>query len=172
MTMTLAYLSEICRFFLVFILLASAWGKTANSGRFAQSLATDFQVPVALSMPLTWAILGLEWCAFGLLASAGPWARVGGGLALLLMIVFSAVMLEVILRRRHAYCHCFGRSTHPISALDLARNSLYIASCSFYLLNPVSTPSSGLQAQLSLVLVAFIGFFLSIRLHELKQLMN
>ncbi len=170
--MDVVYISELCRLLILIVLVSSAYTKTTDIGSFATSLADDFYVPVAYSRPVALAVAGLEWLAFFSVLSGGSWGRVGAILAVVLFVVFSAVMLEAILKRRRVFCNCFGRTKHPVSSLDLLRNTLYVAASGFYVLNAPYEIPGGLLAQLSLILAAALCFLLSSSMHEIKNLLR
>lgn len=166
------YISELCRLLVLIVLLSAACTKMMDIAGFATSLSNDFHVPVAFSKPVAFGVVGIEWLAFLGVLLDGSRGRVGAGLALLIFIAFSAVMLEAIIKGRRVLCNCFGRSKQPISSVDLLRNTGYVAAAGFYLLNaPYETPGGSL-AQLALFLAAVLCFLLSVSMHEIKNLLR
>ncbi len=166
------YLSELCRLLVLIVLLSAAYAKTMDMTAFAASLSNDFHVPAAFSRQAAFCVVVVEWLAFLAVLLGGSHGRIGAGLALLLLIAFSAVMLEAIVKGRRVVCSCFGRSTHPISSIDLLRNAGYIAAAGFYLVNAPYEMRGGWWAQISLLLAAALCFVVSVSMHEIRNLLR
>jgi len=165
------YLAEACRLLVLVVLVFAAATKSVDIARFATSLTDDFRVPGALGTPLAIAIAGSEWLAAALTLAGGTWARIGVALALLLFTAFTAIVAETVIRKRQAFCSCFGRARHALSTLDLIRNAFYLLACGYYLLQgPV--PIAGVLAQLALLMVAVLCFLISISLNQIRQLLR
>ena len=133
--------------------------------------ADDFRVPGALGRPLAIASAGSEWLAAALTLAGGTWARIGVALALLLFTAFTAVVAEAVIRKRQAFCSCFGRARHALSTLDLLRNAFYLLACGYYLLQ-APVPIAGVLAQVALLMVAVLCFLISISLNQIRQLLR
>lgn len=166
-----AYLAETCRLFLLVAFGYAAWTKTINPASFSGSLEDSFRVPARLVRPLAAVVIAAEWTAVALMLS-GVWARAGVGLALLLLLAFTTAIAGIVIDKRQAYCSCFGRSPHPVSAVDLVRNSLYILAGGYYLLRAAPPTGIELVAQSALLMVAISCFLVSIRLNEIRLLLR
>ncbi|MBA2237870.1 MAG: hypothetical protein H0W24_04105 [Lysobacter sp.] len=166
-----SYLAETCRLFLLVAFAFAAWTKTVDTAGFSASLEESFRVPARLVGPLTAFVIAAEWIAVALMLS-GAWARAGVAMALLLLLAFTTAVAAIVIEKRQAYCSCFGRTPHPVSAVDLVRNSLYILACGYYLLHAASPASIELVAQSALLMVAVWCFLVSIRLNEIRLLLR
>jgi len=172
MSMEAVYLAEACRLLVLVVLVFAAATKSVDLPQFATSLTDDFRVPGALGMPLALAIAGSEWLAAGLTLAGGTWARLGVALALLLFATFTAIVAEAVIRKRQAFCSCFGRARHALSALDLIRNAFYLLACAYYLFQAPASITAGVLAQLALLMVALLCFLISISLNQIRQLLR
>ena len=172
MSMEAVYLAEACRLLVLVVLVFAAANKSVDMPRFAMSLTDDFRVPAALGMPLAIVIVGSEWLAAALTLAGGAWARIGVALALLLFVGFTTIVAEAVLRKRVAYCSCFGRARHALSALDLLRNAFYLLAGGYYLFQAPMPLAAGVPAQLALLMVALLCFLISISLHPIRQLLR
>lgn len=167
------HVAELCRLLVVIVLVASALAKSANMAAFAASLESDFAVPAALGRPGAIAIAAAEWAAAMAMLSGGDWARFGAGLALVLLVVFTAAVAQVVVMKRRVACQCFGQSGHTLSWLDLARNTIYLVAVAVFLLWGGTTPvPGGLMAQLLMGLAAGVCFLVSISLHDVRNLVR
>lgn len=171
-TMETAYLAEACRYLILLVLVVAAWTKMADIDRFATSLVDHFRVTSNAAKPLATAIVATEGLAGALVLSGGERSPVGVALALLLLVVFTGVIVEAIVRKRQAYCSCFGRAAHPVSPIDLVRNTVYILACSVYLLNTPYLAPIGAMTHLALLLAAALSFLISIHASEIWQLLR
>jgi hypothetical protein len=75
-------------------------------------------------------VVALEWVAVILLAA--PWSlagmvAAGFGVAALLLVVFSVVLVGVIRRGVAVGCRCFGSTTRPVRGVHVLRNMLACA---------------------------------------------
>ncbi|MBA3486224.1 MAG: hypothetical protein H0T88_03370 [Lysobacter sp.] len=168
---TAAYLAEACRLLLLVAFVSAAWTKTIDLAAFSASLVDSFRVPTELGKALAVVIASAEWMAVALMLS-GAWSRAGVGVALLLLVAFTAAVAGILIEKRQAYCSCFGRSRHPVSPVDLIRNSLYILACGFYLLHAPPPMPVGLLAQSALLMLAVPCFLISISLNEIRLLLR
>lgn len=169
MTLAGSYIAEASRLLVLVVLVAAAWTKTVGVGRFAASLTDHFRMPVRAARPLAISIAVLEWLAAALLLAGGRATRAGLVLAATLLLVFTMILTEALLRGRHAYCSCFGHSPHPVSPLDLARNAFYLSACAIGLL-AAAPVAIDWAAQAALLLVAMFCFLVSSHLEDLRQL--
>ena len=170
MTAATVYLAETCRLLVVVVFAAAAWTKTAELAQFATSLVDHFRVPAHAGKPLAIVITVLEWLVLALLLAGGAWSRAGFTLAVLLLLTFSVVLAEAVMRGRQAYCSCFGHSRHSVSVLDLARNAVVLLASGVGLFVVVPSVSLGLTVQAALLLVAVFCFLLFSNLEDLHQL--
>jgi len=166
------HLAEACRLLVLVVLVFAAATKSVDIPRFAASLIDDFRVPAALGTPLAIAIAGSEWLAAALTLAGGTWARIGVALALLLFATFTAIVAEAVIRKRQAFCSCFGRARHALSAHDLIRNAFYLLAGAYYLFQVPAPIASGVVAQLALLMVALLCFLISISLNQIRQLLR
>ncbi len=72
------------------------------------------------------ALPGVEMFA-GILLLVPRTRRLGGVLALLLLLLFSLAIARALRNGRHPQCHCFGRRSAPVSNDTLVRNAALAA---------------------------------------------
>lgn len=108
------------------VFLVAGLRKLREAGATAATLR-GFGVPAALAGGMA---LGLPWVelAVVLLLLVPGLARLGAGLALLLLGGFSAAIVAALLRGKRPVCNCFGQAGNkPISGWTAARNLLLLA---------------------------------------------
>jgi peroxiredoxin/uncharacterized membrane protein YphA (DoxX/SURF4 family) len=96
----------VARFVLVGVFGLAGLGKLADRDA-VRRMVIDFGGPSRLSAPLIWALIG---CELGVAAALAirPAARVGGFVALALLVVFGVAVARAIGLGRRPECHCFG----------------------------------------------------------------
>lgn len=119
------FLAELTRFYLGFILLAAAWGKSRTYTYFLSQLTASFLIPPAASRVLAPCILLLEWAlALSILATGNS---VAIALAGALFTLFSLVLLQRYISQGTVKCSCFGETDRPVTDYDLLRNGWLVA---------------------------------------------
>jgi hypothetical protein len=110
---------------LVFAL--SLVGKLRDLPAFARAVA-DFQIlPGRLVPAAAGFIVAAELAVVGLMLLGGPFLAAGFGVALGLLLLFSAVIALALHHGLQTPCHCFGASTRIVSRSDLWRNAGFVA---------------------------------------------
>lgn len=166
------YLGEICRFLMVIVLGAAAYTKASDLRGFTTALTDDFRVPARFAKSVALVVIASEVLAPAGLLLGGSAGRAAAWLALITFICFSAIILEAVINRRRVFCSCFGRSSQPVSSLDLVRNAIYIGAAVVYLAQVHQGFSGSLLAQACLLMTAALAFVLSMGLHEIRNLLR
>lgn len=167
---TATYVSEACRLYVLFVLLAAVAGKAAAMGDFRETVAELFHLPERGARGAAFGVVGAEGLIALALAAGGHWARTGMAAAMALFMVFGAVILGALVQRRAIICNCFGGRGHVISIHDLLRNLALVAACSFWLLSVPAGASLDPVAWLLLSGIALIAFLVSTHLNEIASL--
>lgn len=102
--------------------------------------ATELIVPVLLAVPVT--------------------TRVGFGVAIALLAVFSYAVVKVLQSGRRVPCRCFGVSDVPMHAADLLRNAVLIAIAAFGVVSQAARPSA--LTIVGVALVLFVAAYVSV----------
>lgn len=123
-----AYLAEIIRFFIAFLLVCAAIGKLRTLAAFAHNLVESFGVKRQAAAMLAPAVIALEALLAGLILAGGGIGRIGIAAALVLFVVLTALVGYRYVVEGSVKCSCFGESERPVSGYDLLRNGLVIAS--------------------------------------------
>lgn len=167
---TSAYTSEMCRLYVLVVLLAAAGGKAVARRDFADTIAELFHLPERGSRVASLAVVGAEGLIALLLVAGGAWGRSAMAAAMALFAAFAAVILVALVQRRSIMCNCFGGRGHVISFYDLVRNAALIAACGFYLVHGPSGHSLDAAAWLLMLGLVFILFLVSTNLNEIAHL--
>ena len=113
----------VARIALALLFLTAAIAKLADRGSLKSTLR-EFRVPAAVVGPASWA-LPLTELAIAVFLIPAPTAQAAAGLALGVLIVFSAAMIISLRRDERPDCNCFGRvHSAPVGPGALARNGL------------------------------------------------
>ncbi|MEW9552463.1 MauE/DoxX family redox-associated membrane protein [Nonomuraea sp. NPDC050783] len=137
---------------LVFALAAAA--KARDLPAFTKATAELSGLPARAARPAAVAAVAAEGGAAILTAAGGTALRWGLSLAAALLLLFSTRLWLALRSGRRVSCNCFGRSTRPISRLDLVRNAGLIGCACAGLLLQTLTPAPGPVSADALALVA------------------
>lgn len=106
----------------------------------------DFGVPERLAPAAVWALVGSELAVAALLAAART-ARLGGALALALLVAFSLAAGRQLAAGQTPACNCFGQvHSEPVGPKLLARNALLAAVALVVVIGAGSDPGPDLWA--------------------------
>jgi hypothetical protein len=172
MTSWITYVSEICRLYVVVLLIASAGGKSFSFFQFERTISESMNIPARLGRFIALGIVGAEYFAALTSAMGGAWAQFGMVVALLLSVLFTGFVVTMLVQDKSVRCNCFGgASNDKLSAIDVVRNAILMASCTFYLLG---APPHSLSAVTSSLLlpVALIGVILSANVKGISQILR
>ncbi|TDE58166.1 hypothetical protein E1295_06025 [Nonomuraea mesophila] len=140
---------------LVFVLAVVA--KLRDLPAFTKATADLSGLPARAARPAATAVVLAEATAAVSIAAGGAALTWGLALAAGLLLLFSAQLTLALLRGRSVSCNCFGRSTQPISALDLLRNAGLIAcACAALVLQLLTSHQSVVRTD-ALALVAVMA---------------
>jgi hypothetical protein len=163
------FLAELLRFYLGFILLAAAWGKSRTYTYFLSQLTESFLIPPAVSRAIAPCILLLEWLlALGILLLNSRWAI---AVAAVLFTLFSLVLLQRYVSAGAVKCSCFGETDRPVTDYDLMRNGWLIAvflgcfwlnDTAFRIATPLQLLAAGLAVLVALITVNFSDIMLQL----------
>jgi len=125
--------------------VALVFGQTVVVATFLAALASKLRDPEGFTaairgfklvapqriQPLAWLLTGVEVVIValilaGYLPGATLAARLGLGLAGVLLLGYTAALVTVRVRRMRVACHCFGASPALVSWYDVARNVLLL----------------------------------------------
>lgn len=126
----IAYVQIFCRSVVLLVFAISFVSKVRARAAFQQTITTFALLPRQFSGPVATLFLTAEALVVVLTILAGPFLLPGYLLAAGLLLLFSAALLSVLIRRISSTCSCFGPTTTPISSIDIVRNTGFIA-CSF-----------------------------------------
>jgi hypothetical protein len=108
------------------VLVASAWGKLRAPARFRAALDTFEAIPPSSIPILVIAVPGTELVVAGLqwVSALRPWI---GGVAIAMLVAFTALLLHSLLSGEKADCGCFGTSApEKVSWFSIVRNVVLI----------------------------------------------
>jgi len=170
-----AFLAEVLRLMGALLLLAAAYGKWRALGQFRANLEASFSVRPALAAWLAPAIAGAELgLALGL-AAGGTTGQAALAGALLLFVVFTAVVAWKYATEDIVKCSCFGDADRSVSGFDLARNAAIIAALAYSLAAGANAPAlaaaAGWQAMVCALGVATLLAVVLAKLHEIMMLL-
>ncbi len=165
-----AFIAEVFRYFLAFLLFFAALGKYRTFARFQANLVDSLGLGRGLSAWLAPALVGLEF-GLSLLIVAGIALSYQGMLAALLLFAgFTAFIGYKYVKEGIVKCGCFGASERSVSGFDLLRNLLVILCAAFYLAfagaAALAWPALLTAAALALILTVF-----AIEFHDLAMLL-
>jgi hypothetical protein len=116
----------------------------------------------------------LEWATVVLLAA--PWSlpgmvAAGFGVAAMLLVVFSAVLVGAIRRGVTVGCRCFGSTARPVGAIQVLRNMLALVVATLGLVTlVVSRGAAGAPEGIAVGVVA--GLVVGVLLVSLDELVD
>jgi hypothetical protein len=160
----------ILRLALAAVFLAAALGKLARPAATAGTLA-DFGLPRPLRRPGAYALPAVELATAALLVPEAT-ARSGAGLALVLLVGFSAAVARLLARGERPACNCFGAvASTPVGPRTLVRNGGLAAAAAVVLaagpgaalasIGDADTATVAIAAAGVALLAALAGFALS-----------
>jgi|SRR5579883_82239 hypothetical protein len=126
----LAYIQMFCRSVVLLVFIISFASKVSRIATFQQTITSFALLPRRFSRSAAYLFLLAEALVAMLVLLGGPLLLPGYLLASALLLLFCAALLSVIIRRISTTCSCFGPTTTPVSAIDIVRNTGFIA-CSF-----------------------------------------
>jgi putative oxidoreductase len=118
------YLSLVFRFFLASVFLLAGLPKATARHSFERTITKYRIVPESFSRPLSFAVPSFEIVA-SLLLAAGVFVGIVAGVALVVLLVFTSVIVVNLVRGREIDCGCFGSGApRRITWLAVARNAV------------------------------------------------
>lgn len=114
------------RMFVGGILIVAVLAKARDLGSFRSTVRAFRVVPRGWERSLTSGLLVAESAAAAMLV-VRPLAVFGLGLAVVLIMAFTAGMVRLLLRGESVACGCFGVSTTPIGMMHVVRNAVISA---------------------------------------------
>lgn len=163
----MAFIAEICRYYLILILVIAAIQKVIYFTDFKQSLSLWFTLPHKAVPTLAFLVVLTEFTlALGLISQRMLPIWLAG--CLILFSLFTLMMFIVFIQGRRVKCSCFGSaSDRPLMWHDLLRNMIIIA-CTVVSFTSLNTFIAGSYQVLA---TACAAAFLPITLH-LYELIN
>jgi hypothetical protein len=122
----MSYVVTFCRMSIALVFLASFLSKVRHRSSLRQSIAQFRLLPPRLIGPAALLLLALEAAVPALVLAGGRWLALGFALALALLLLFSAALASLLVRRIATPCGCFGASRRPVSAAELWRNAGFL----------------------------------------------
>ncbi|WP_312218392.1 MauE/DoxX family redox-associated membrane protein [Brevundimonas sp.] len=167
-----AYIGEICRFYVMLVLLAAAAGKLRNIRAFQNALEALTGVSSKWSRGATLYLITAEGLVGLLLLFGGEAARIGMMAAAALFLVFLSVISLALTRRSTVACNCFGSSLHTVSGIDLLRSIGLLTACAIYLGQFGDMNDIAFIDLIAIFGVAMIAALLSIHMQDIKSLLH
>lgn len=163
----MAFIAEICRYYLILILVIAAIQKAVYFTDFRKSLSQWFTLPLKTLSALAFLMVLTEFTlAIGLISQQMLPVWLTG--CLILFSLFTLLMLIVLIQGRRVKCSCFGpASDRPLMWHDLIRNVIIIA-CTVVSFTSLNTFIAGSYQELATACAAAL---LPITLH-LYELIN
>ncbi|MEV4324022.1 MauE/DoxX family redox-associated membrane protein [Microbispora rosea] len=121
----MAYLFAFCRLLTGIVFLMSAVSKLRGRAAYEEFTAAT-RALVRLPSRLVAALVVAAEIAVAPLLAWRPTALAGFGVALGLLVAFTAAIVVALRRGRRVPCRCFGASAVPVGAGHLARNAVLI----------------------------------------------
>ena len=159
------FLAELFRFYLGFIMLAAAWGKSRTYTYFQQQLTESFGIKPVHSRVLAPGVLALEWLLALVILTTGHKAFIilAGGV----FSLFSAVLLYRYFTEGLIKCSCFGETDRPVTDYDLLRNGIVIIAFSFFVWFDATNSALALSWQFFLAGLATLLALITINLSDI-----
>lgn len=150
-----------CRWAIGLTFAVSALGKARTLGTFRAAVAGFGVLPRRAERPAAVGTVAAEALVVALVALGGGWTAAGFVLALVLLVVFSAVLASALRRKAEVACNCFGASERQVSWYDLARNGCLATCCAGGLASWAASiggrPELALTVALSLMAATFVA---------------
>lgn len=119
----LPYLLTFCRVTIGLTFAYSFLMKVRDVNQFAQTIANFKLVPLRWERPLALLFLSGEAAVVVFLVIGGQLLPLALGLALLLLMAFTAALVLVLVRNIQTACNCFGSTQKIVSYVDVWRNA-------------------------------------------------
>lgn len=116
------YILAFCRIVIGFVFALSFGGKILSLSRFIHTVQEFAILPGKLSAPAAFLFLCTEGAVVILLLVGGILLPTAFLLAACLLMLFSAALISVLVRRLRTSCNCFGASEKLVSPADVWRN--------------------------------------------------
>lgn len=159
-----AYISEICRLYIVALFLFAVAGKLRAFEQFEKTIAEGTNLSPRFGRQIAIGVVAGEALAALLSSINGIWAERGVALALFLSLAFAGFVITMMLQGKLIRCSCFGETDDRIGVLDLLRNGLLIGACLFYLFGARQGNTIPVTSYVLLLAMAIIGLLVSINL--------
>jgi hypothetical protein len=115
-----------CRLVFGVVFAVSLLGKTRSRGRYAEFVAAVPGLAPGLPVrPAAAAVIAGEAIVVVAMVLPGT-AAVGFAVAALLLIAFTAGIVQAVRRRQSVSCQCFGSSTVPVGPAHVVRNGFLL----------------------------------------------
>lgn len=124
--MLLPYLLAFCRIAIGITFACSFLAKVRDVGQFAQTITNFKLLPSRWSRPMALLFLMGELAVVVLALMGRSFLAGAFGLALLLLVAFTADLASILARNIHTVYNCFGSSERLIAYADLWRNAGFV----------------------------------------------
>lgn len=111
----------------VIVFTVSFAAKIANVARFKRAIEDFSLLPTGFSSLAAPLFLLIEVSIVILLLVGNDSLVAGFLLAIVTLILFSAALFSVVLRRLRVSCNCFGASDRQVTIVDVWRNAIFLA---------------------------------------------
>lgn len=107
----------------------------------------ELRVPAPLAGPAVRRVVPWAEILLGIavLLAPAPWSAVPWALALVLFLVYLALIWRAAVEPEQVSCNCFGASSTPVTAWTVARNALLVAVAAAGLVGAVASPQRTLD---------------------------
>lgn len=167
---TASYAAEICRLYVLLLLVAASAGKAVRRESFEGSVAALVRLDPRAARAAAAGVIASEAGIALLLLAGGRPAAAGMAAALLLFTLFSIAIAVALAKGRRISCNCFGGGGGPITGHDLVRNGMLIAAALFYLVQAPKVQGLDIIAWALLGGTALILLLVSANLGEIAAL--
>lgn len=125
--MLLSYLLTFCRITIgtifAYAFLTKTWDERPfDLEQFSRSITNYKLLSSYWSRPLALILLICELIILVCILIGGQWLPIAFGLAIFLLLAFTAALVSVRVRNIKTSCNCFGRNKKPITYIDIGRN--------------------------------------------------
>lgn len=163
-------LLSLCRYVTAVVFLLAAVSKVTKLKSFRSNLSESFHLPVWSTIFIAFIIIFIEFSLAVWLLVWSDSTKLAMLMALMLMLVFCAVLAAVYWYKGPVRCNCFGEQHRTFSSSDLARNLLITCATCFYLIMPEFDVRQSMS--LPLLTAAVLISVVLIHLHEVVELLS
>lgn len=168
------YVTAFARVVVGLVFAVSAAGKLRDLNRFTQDVQGFQLLPPWLERPAAFGVVAGEVLVAAAMFLGGSALRPGFALGSILLAVLTAAILSVLRRGLSTSCGCFGSSETQVSALDVWRNTGFLACAVLGWLSGPPSAGAGLAPVEWMLLAALSAVFVALWIHlaDLVQLLR